>query len=117
MSVKKTDKIWHNGHLIAWDDAKIHVLSHVVNYGSSVFEGVRCYETKHGPAAFRLRDHMQRLINSGRIYRMENPYSLDQLCAGAAETVRVNHMNSCYIRPIVIRGYGDVGVSPIKCPI
>ena len=90
MSVKKTEKIWHNGKLIAWDDAQIHVLSHVVSYGSSVFEGIRCYETKQGPATFRLRDHMQRLVNSGHIYRMDSPYTLDQLCAAAPDVVRVN---------------------------
>ncbi len=117
MSLKKTEKIWHNGTLIGWDDAKIHVLSHVVSYGSSVFEGIRCYETKHGPSVFRLREHMQRLVNSGRIYRMENPFSLEQLCAAATETVRVNGLASCYIRPIVLRGYGDVGVSPVHNPI
>src|SRR6202030_921714 len=117
MALKKAEWIWHNGKLIPWDQAQIHVLSHVVSYGSSVFEGIRCYETKNGPAAFRLREHMQRLINSGRIYRMENPFALEQLCAGATETVRANHMSSCYIRPIVLRGYGDVGVSPLKCPL
>ena len=117
MSLKKTDHIWHNGKLIAWNDAKIHVLSHVVSYGSSVFEGIRCYETKQGPAAFRLREHMQRLLHSGHIYRMESPYALDQLCAAAAEVVRENRLNSCYIRPLMIRGYGDVGVNPSACPI
>ena len=117
MAVKKTDKIWHNGKLIRWDDANIHVLSHVIHYGSSVFEGIRCYETKQGPAVFRLRDHMQRLVNSGRIYYMDIPYSVDQLCEAAAEVVRANNMNSCYLRPIVLRGYGDVGVSPLKNPI
>jgi branched-chain amino acid aminotransferase len=117
MTLKKTEKIWHNGKLIPWDDAHIHVLSHVIHYGSSVFEGIRCYETKHGPATFRLRDHMQRLVNSGHIYRMDNPYSVEQLCAAAAEVVRANHMSSCYLRPVMLRGYGDVGVSPLKCPI
>ena len=90
MSVKKTEKIWHNGKLIGWEDAQIHVLSHVVSYGSSVFEGIRCYETKQGPATFRLRDHMRRLRDSGHIYRMESPFSLDQLCAAAQEVVREN---------------------------
>ena len=74
-----TEKIWHNGRLIAWDDAKIHVLSHVVSYGSSVFEGIRCYETSSGPAAFRLREHLRRMVDSGKIYRMEIPFTLDQL--------------------------------------
>src|ERR1700733_8801939 len=117
MPVKKTDKIWHNGKLIAWDDAKIHVLSHVVHYGSSVFEGIRCYDTKQGPAIFRVREHMRRLVNSGRIYYMDNPYSVEQLCDAAAEVVRVNQMSSCYLRPVVLRGYGDVGVNPTKNPV
>jgi len=117
MSIKKTEKIWHNGTLIPWEDARIHVLSHVVNYGSSVFEGVRCYETRQGPAIFRLRDHMQRLVHSGHIYRMDNPYTVEQLCAAAAEVVRVNQLSSCYLRPIALRGYGEIGVNPLKCPI
>ena len=117
MSLKKTEKIWHNGKLINWDDAQIHVLSHVVSYGSSVFEGVRCYATKNGPASFRMRDHMQRLVNSGRIYRMNNPYSADALSAAAHDVVRVNRMESAYIRPIALRGYGDVGVNPLNNPI
>jgi branched-chain amino acid aminotransferase len=115
--LKKTEHIWHNGKLIPWDQAQIHVLSHVVNYGSSVFEGIRVYETKSGAAAFRLEDHMARLVHSGAIYRMENPFPLDQLCAGALETVRANQLTSCYIRPIVLRGYGDIGVNPLNCPI
>jgi branched-chain amino acid aminotransferase len=117
MALKKTEWIWHNGKMIPWDEAQIHVLSHVVSYGSSVFEGIRCYETKQGPAAFRLREHMQRLINSGHIYRMKSPYTLDQLCAAAGDLVRENHLNSCYIRPLMIRGYGDVNVNPLPCPI
>src|SRR2546422_4477997 len=94
MSVKKTEKIWHNGQWIDWDDAKIHVLSHVVNYGSAVFEGIRCYDTKQGPAIFRVRDHMQRLVNSAKIYRMELPYSADELCNVGVELVRKNKMRS-----------------------
>jgi branched-chain amino acid aminotransferase len=117
MSVKKTEHIWHNGKLIRWEDANIHVLSHVVSYGSSVFEGIRCYDTPQGPATFRVRDHMQRLLRSGHIYRMENPYTADQLSAASHELVRANHLGSCYIRPIVLRGYGDVGVSPVNCPV
>ncbi len=117
MALKKTEWIWHNGKMIPWDQAQIHVLSHVVSYGSSVFEGIRCYETKHGPAAFRLREHMQRLVHSGHIYRMESPYTVEQLSTAAAELVRENHLNSCYIRPLMIRGYGDVNVNPLPCPI
>jgi branched-chain amino acid aminotransferase len=117
MPVQKTDKIWHNGKWINWDDAKIHVLSHVVSYGSAVFEGIRCYETTQGPAIFRLREHMQRLINSAKIYRMDLPFSLDDFCNTATEVVRLNKMNSCYVKPIVLRGYGEVGVNPLNSPI
>ena len=88
MAMTPTEQIWHNGKLIRWDDARIHVLSHVVSYGSAVFEGIRCYETKQGPAIFRIREHMQRLINSGRIYRIEWPYSVDELANAAAEVAR-----------------------------
>ena len=117
MPVQKTDKIWHNGKFIHWDDAKLHVLSHVVSYGSGIFEGIRCYETPQGPAIFRLREHMQRLINSGRIYRMELPYSVDEFSNAACELVRINKMGACYVKPIVLRGYGEVGVNPLNSPI
>ena len=117
MSVPKTEQIWCNGEFIPWDDARIHVLSHVVSYGSAVFEGVRCYETEQGPAVFRLREHMQRLLNSAHIYRMEVPFSLDALCQASLDLVRVNKTGACYIRPIVLRGYGDMGVDPQGCPI
>jgi branched-chain amino acid aminotransferase len=117
MTIKKTDKIWHNGKFINWDDAKVHVISHVISYASAVFEGIRCYNTKQGPAIFRLRDHLQRLANSAHIYRMELPYTLDELYAVAVELVRVNKMNACYVKPIVLRGYGEAGVNPFPCPI
>jgi branched-chain amino acid aminotransferase len=117
MSVAKTEKIWHNGKFIHWDDAKIHVLSHVIHYGSGVFEGIRCYESAQGPAVFRLKEHMQRLINSGKIYRMDVPFSLDELCQAALELVRANKMSACYIRPIAFRGYAEVGVDPRGCPV
>ena len=117
MAIKATEKIWHNGKFIGWDEAKIHVLSHVVSYGSGIFEGIRCYKTKQGPAIFRLREHMQRLINSCRIYRIELPYSVDELSSVALELVRANKMEACYVKPIVLRGYGEVGVNPFPCPI
>lgn len=117
MALKKTEKIWHNGSFINWDDARIHVLSHVVNYASAVFEGIRCYSTPKGPAVFRLRDHMQRLLNSAKIYRMELPFTLEDFCSTAVELVRRNAMEACYIRPIILRGYGDVNVNPFTCPI
>jgi len=113
-----TEKIWHNGRFIRWDEATIHVLSHVVSYGSSVFEGIRCYSTPAGPAVFRLREHIRRMVDSARIYRMENlGFSPEQLAEAMLELVRVNQMDACYIRPIVLRGYGEVGVNPLKNPI
>jgi branched-chain amino acid aminotransferase len=112
--IKATEKIWHDGHLIKWEDAKIHVLSHVTSYGSSVFEGIRCYHTPSGPAVFRPREHMRRLRDSAKIYRIEIPYSVDELCSAMFEVIRENKMESCYVRPLVIRGYGDVGVLPGK---
>ena len=112
-----TEKIWHNGRFIRWEDATIHVLSHVVSYGSSVFEGIRCYATPAGPAVFRLREHVRRMIDSAKIYRMENlGFSAEQLGEAMLELVRVNKMDACYIRPIVLRGYGDIGVNPLKNP-
>jgi len=117
MPVKKVDKIWMNGKLVNWDDAKIHVLSHVIHYGSSWFEGIRCYDTARGPAIFRLDRHLRRLFDSVRIYRTEIPYTLKELEDAVLDTVRANKMRACYIRPIVYRGYGDVGVNPLTCPV
>lgn len=115
--LQPTEKIWHNGSLIAWNNAQIHVLSHVVSYGSSVFEGVRCYETQQGPAVFRPREHMRRLVDSAKIYRMQVPYSLDELTNATLDVIRENNMKSCYVRPLVLRGYGDVGVLGTNNPI
>lgn len=113
-----TEKIWHNGRLIAWNEATIHVLSHVVSYGSSVFEGIRCYATESGPAIFRLKEHVRRLVDSARIYRIDSlGFSHEELAAAMVEIVRVNRLNSCYIRPIALRGYGDIGVLPGNNPI
>jgi branched-chain amino acid aminotransferase len=112
-----TDKIWYNGKLIPWQDAKIHVLSHVVSYGSSVFEGIRCYETAQGPAVFRLREHMRRLVDSAKIYRMDVPFTIEQLSDATVELIRVNGLQSCYVRPIALRGYGQIGVYGVKNPI
>jgi branched-chain amino acid aminotransferase len=112
--IKATQKIWHNGTLINWNDAKIHVLSHVTSYGSSVFEGIRCYSTPNGPAVFRGADHMRRLKDSAKIYRIDLRYSIEDLCEAMLEVIRVNDMDACYVRPLVIRGYGNVGVLPTK---
>ena len=117
MPVQKTDKIWHNGKFIDWDDATIHVTAHVISYGSAVFEGIRCYATPQGPAILRLPEHAQRLLNSSKIYRMEVKHSLEELMQAMVELVRVNKMPHCYIRPVVLRGYGVVGVDPSKTPI
>ncbi len=117
MATQHATKIWHNGTLIDWDDAKIHVMSHVVNYASSVFEGLRCYPTAQGPAIFRLREHMQRLRDSCHIYRMDTRFSVDELVAACVEIVRVNEFKECYIRPIVFRGSGNFGVNPLPLPI
>src|SRR4029077_6007705 len=117
MPITKTETIWHNGNWIKWDDATLHVLSHVVSYGSAVFEGIRCYETKQGPAIFRLREHMQRLVNSAKIYRMELPFSVEQFGNVATELVRRNKLNTCYVKPMAMRGYGEMGVNPLSSPI
>ena len=117
MAMAQSDKIWFNGELIDWNDAKIHVLSHVVHYGSSVFEGIRCYRTKRGPAVFRLDDHMSRLYDSAKIYRMNIPYEIDELRNAVLETIRVNNLVACYVRPVVFRGYGAIGVLPFDAPI
>ena len=109
--------IWFNGKLVPHDEANIHVLSHVIHYGSSVFEGVRCYKTKRGSGIFRLREHTQRLVDSAKIYRMAIPYSLEQLEAAQVETVENSELEACYIRPVVYRGRGPMGVNPINNPV
>ncbi|WP_103028500.1 branched-chain amino acid transaminase [Salinibacter altiplanensis] len=105
--------IWYNGDFIDHEDAEIHVLSHVIHYGSSVFEGIRCYETEQGPAVFRLEEHMQRLIDSAKVYRMEIPYSLDELAEAVVDTIERSGLQGCYIRPVVLRGEGPMGVNPL----
>jgi branched-chain amino acid aminotransferase len=116
MAIQKTEKIWHNGALIDWDDATLHVMSHVVNYGSSVFEGIRCYNPPSGPAIFRAAEHMQRLLDSAKIYRIDVDFSREELVAGMAEVVKHNGIAPCYIRPIILRGYGEAGVNPFNSP-
>ncbi len=117
MPVKKVEKIWMNGKLVRWDDAKIHVLSHVVHYGSSWFEGMRCYETAAGSAVFRLDAHVHRLFNSTKIYKVKIPFTEAQIGEAICETIQANKMKACYVRPVVYRGYGEVGVNPLKCPV
>jgi branched-chain amino acid aminotransferase len=117
MPIHSTSKIWHNGNLIPWEQANIHVMSHVIHYGSSVFEGIRCYGLPQGSAVFRLPEHIQRLLDSAKIYRMEVPFSLEELCAGVVDLLEANGVSPCYIRPIILRGYGEIGVSPKGTPI
>jgi branched-chain amino acid aminotransferase len=116
MAIQKTEKIWHNGKFVAWDDATVHVMSHVVNYGSSVFEGIRCYALPTGPAIFRAPEHMQRLLDSARIYRIDVDFAREQLVRGMVDLVKTNGVWPCYIRPIILRGYGEVGVNPLNSP-
>lgn len=117
MAFPGTGKIWMNGNLVDWKDATIHVASHVVHYGSAVFEGARCYETPRGPACFRLDAHMRRLIDSARIYRMEPAYDQQTLTDAVIDLIRVNDFKACYIRPLIYRGYDSLGVNPAPCPV
>jgi len=117
MPIEMTKNIWHNGQLIPWEKANIHVMSHVVHYGSSVFEGIRCYTQPEGAGIFRLTEHMQRLIQSAKIYRMPLAYSLEQLNEAVIDVVEANGIAPCYIRPIAFRGYGEMGVNPLRSPV
>jgi len=117
MPIPKSEKIWFNGEFVPWDDAQVHVTAHVLHYGSSVFEGIRCYSTTEGPAIFRLDAHVDRLYKSCKIYRTEIPYSPDQLRQAIIDTVRVNQHQSCYIRPLVFRGAATLGIKPYDCPV
>jgi branched-chain amino acid aminotransferase len=112
-----TGKIWMNGSLVDWPDAKIHIASHVVHYGSAVFEGARCYDTPRGSACFQLDAHMRRLYDSARIYRMEPTIDQAALTAAVLDTIRANNYKACYIRPIIYRGYHTLGVNPFPCPV
>ncbi|ATI64123.1 branched-chain amino acid transaminase [Edwardsiella tarda] len=112
MTTKKADYIWFNGEMVPWGEARVHVMSHALHYGTSVFEGVRCYDTHRGPAVFRHREHMQRLHDSARIYRMPLAYSVDELMAACRETLRRNQLTSAYIRPLVFIGDVGMGVNP-----
>ncbi len=117
MTLQTTNNIWHNGKLIPWDKAQIHVMSHVIHYGSSVFEGIRCYNQPGGAGVFRLPEHMARLLDSAKIYRMPLPYTAEQLCAAVVDVIEANGVTPCYIRPIAFRGYGEMGVNPLKSPV
>ena len=117
MKITETEWIWHDGEFIRWQDATVHVLSHSMQFGSSAFEGIRCYSTPRGPAIFRLEDHLERLVTSCRMYRMELAYSVDELVAACCELVERNKLDACYLRPMVVRGYGAAGMVPFDSPI
>ena len=115
--MEQVDLIWHNGELVAWEDAKIHVLTHGLHYGTSVFEGERAYPTERGPAIFRHQDHLARLLASAKLYYMPVPYTLEQLRSATHELIAANGLTECYIRPIVFRGYGQMGLNPLDCEV
>ncbi len=115
--MQETEKIWFNGELVDWADARIHVGSHGLHYGTGVFEGIRCYETERGPAVFRLTDHLQRFENSARLLYMPLPYTVDELRSAIHETISVNGLDECYVRPIAFYGYGELGVHTGTNPI
>jgi branched-chain amino acid aminotransferase len=117
MAIKHYQKVWHNGEFIPWNEATVHVASHVVSYGSCLFEGIRCYDTPAGPCIFRLKEHTDRLVNSCKIYRMELEFTREQLAQAIVELVQVNDVKHCYIRPVIFRGFGEFGVNPLKNPI
>jgi branched-chain amino acid aminotransferase len=117
MPFEEVKKIWMNGKLVDFADAKIHVLTHAIHYGSGLFEGVRCYATKQGPAIFRLNEHTRRLIDSCKIYRMEVPYTFDELNQACIDVIRANEFEDCYLRPLVYRGFHSLGVFPGACPV
>ncbi len=116
MAIQKTEKIWHNGKLIAWDDARIHVMAHVIHYGSSVFEGVRCYSPPSGPAIFRAQEHAQRLLDSAKVYRIDVDFTREDIVKAMCDVVANNGVWPCYVRPVVLRGYGEAGVNPFNSP-
>ncbi|HEC78106.1 MAG TPA: branched-chain amino acid transaminase [candidate division WOR-3 bacterium] len=117
MAMEKSKYIWMDGNFVNWDDAKIHILSHVIHYGTGVFEGLRCYKSPKGSVIFRLKDHIERLFNSAKIYRMEIPYPQDELVKVTIELIKKNELEDAYIRPIAYRGYNALGVDPFPCPV
>jgi len=117
MPITPVERIWMDGELVDWADAKVHVLSHAVHYGTGVFEGIRCYETKSGPAVWHLDEHIKRLFRSAKLYHLEIPYSAEALSEAVKDTIRANGLAACYVRPLVLRGYGEMGVNPLNAPV
>jgi branched-chain amino acid aminotransferase len=117
MPITPVEKIWMDGELVDWGEAKVHVLSHALHYGSGVFEGIRCYETTTGPAVWHLDEHLKRLFRSAKLYHMDIPYSHDAIAEAIKDTIRANDLTSCYVRPLAFRGYGEMGVNPLNAPV
>jgi branched-chain amino acid aminotransferase len=117
MPITPVEKIWMDGGLVDWQDATVHVLSHAVHYGSGVFEGIRCYETKDGPAVWHLDEHVKRLFRSAKLYHMDIPFAPEAIGDAIRDTIRANGLTSCYVRPLVFRGYGEMGVNPLNAPV
>ena len=117
MPITQVEKIWMDGELVDWADAKIHVLSHALHYGTGVFEGIRAYETARGPAVWHMDEHLRRLYRSAKLYHLEIPFSVDAVGEGMKDVIRANGLRSCYIRPLVMRGYGEMGVNPLNAPV
>lgn len=117
MPIPKVDYIWINGEFVEWENARVHILTHALHYGSGVFEGIRTYKTVKGAAVFRLTDHIKRLFDSAKMYRMDIPYTIEELVEATKETIRRNKLESCYVRPIAFRGYGEMGLYPMDCPV
>ena len=117
MPITEVEKIWKDGELVDWADANVHVLSHAVHYGSGVFEGIRAYETARGPAVWHLDEHLKRLFRSAKLYHMDIPFSIEAITDGIKDVIRANGLTACYIRPLVLRGYGEMGVNPLNAPV
>ena len=117
MPIPEVKKIWMDGEFVDWKEAKVHVLTHALHYGSGVFEGIRCYKTKKGPAVFRFKEHLERLYTSAELYHMEIPFSLEKLRRATKELIKLNELEACYIRPIAFRGYGEMGLNPLNSPV
>ncbi len=113
----KAEKIWMDGELVKWDEARVHVLTHALHYGSGVFEGIRAYKTEQGSAVFRLQDHVERLFDSSKILRLDIPYSKEEISQAIKDTIKINLLENCYIRPLVYRGYNQLGLNPFSCPV
>ena len=117
MPIQKVDKIWMDGKLVDWDDARIHILTHSLHYGSGAFEGIRAYATSNGPGIFRLTDHIDRLFRTCKIFMIDIPYTRDEIIEACKETVRASGLDECYLRPLVYLGYGEMGLNPLPCPV